>query len=166
MTEQMFLSKVINLSFCNRPGVSLVKQRNNTMKILHMLSTALWIQAETACSGLDYKTNILEKVIYNRLLEHIINNTILAKEQFGFRKNLTTEKATYELSNEITATLDKKLLVHEIFCDLAKVFDCVNHDTLLLKLNWYRITGKANNWIKSYLVDRFQRVEIKKKHKP
>jgi hypothetical protein len=41
------------------------------------------------------------------------------------------------------------------------VFNCVNHDTLLLKLNWYGITGKANNWTISYLVDRYQRVDIK-----
>jgi hypothetical protein len=32
---------------------------------------------------------------------------------------------------------------------------------LLLKLNWYGITGKASNWIKSYLVDRYPGVEIK-----
>jgi hypothetical protein len=100
-------------------------------------------------------SKILEKVIYNRLLEHVINNKILAKEQFGFIKNLTTEKATYELSDEIIGALDKKLLVGGIFCDLAKAFNCVNHDTLLLKLIWYEITGKANNWIRSYLVDRY-----------
>jgi hypothetical protein len=66
-----------------------------------------------------------------------------AKEQFGFRKNLTTEKATYELSNEILDALNKKLLVCGIFCDLAKAFDCVNHETLLLKLNWYGIKDNS-----------------------
>jgi len=31
-----------------------------------------------------------------------------------------------------------------ISCDITKVFDCVNHDTSLSKLNFYEITGKAN----------------------
>jgi hypothetical protein len=74
-------------------------------------------------------SKILEKVIHNRLCEYVINNNILGKEQFGFRINLTPEEATYELSNEITGPLDKKLLIGRISCDLAKAFDCVNHDT-------------------------------------
>jgi hypothetical protein len=63
------------------------------------------------------------------------------------------EKAIYELSNESISALHKKLLVGRIFCGLGKALNCVNHDTLLLKLNWYGITGKAN-WSKLYRVDR------------
>jgi hypothetical protein len=33
-----------------------------------------------------------------------------------------------------------------------------------VKLNFYGITGKANEWIKSYLQNRYQRVEIKNKN--
>jgi hypothetical protein len=32
---------------------------------------------------------------------------------------------------------------------------------LPLKLSWYGITGKAIDWIKSYLVDRYQSMEMK-----
>jgi hypothetical protein len=53
------------------------------------------------------------------------------------------------------------LIVAAIFCDLPKAFDCVNLDILLSKLNFYGITGNAYEWIKSFLSNRFQRVEIK-----
>ena len=43
-----------------------------------------------------------------------------------------------------------------IFHDLAKAFDCVNHDTVVSKLNFYGIIGRANKWIETYLRDRYQ----------
>jgi hypothetical protein len=78
------------------------------------------------------------------------------KEQFQFKKELTTEKSSYELINDILSALNDKLTVGGIFCDTLKASDCVNHDILLSKLNCYEITGKANKWIKSYLKNRYQ----------
>jgi hypothetical protein len=48
-----------------------------------------------------------------------------------------------------------------ISCDLAKVFDCVNLELLLMKLKFYGIQGVAGQWFKSYLNNRRQKVEIK-----
>ena len=36
-------------------------------------------------------------------------------------------------------------------CDLEKTFDCINHQILLSKLKYCRITGKSHTWIRSYL---------------
>jgi Reverse transcriptase (RNA-dependent DNA polymerase). len=35
------------------------------------------------------------------------------------------------------------------FCDLAKEFDCVNHELLVSKLNYYGIKGEILDWFKS-----------------
>jgi len=106
-------------------------------------------------------SKIFEKMIYIRLNNHIILNKILAKEQYGFRSNTMTEKAIYQLTNKILKAIDDKEWVGGLFCDLSKAFDYVNHDILLEKLNFYGISGTANELLKSYLSNRYQRVKIK-----
>ena len=51
-------------------------------------------------------------------------------------------------------------MIGGIFCDLRKVFDSVNHEILLSKLEYYGVTGKARLLFESYLKDRFQSVMI------
>jgi hypothetical protein len=104
-------------------------------------------------------SKIFEKVIYSRV-HHIDVNNILAQEQYGFRTKSSTELATYNLINNILLALNSKLSVGGLFCDLTKAFDCVNHDVLLAKLEFYGINGKVGKLIKSYLNDRYQRTLI------
>jgi hypothetical protein len=84
----------------------------------------------------------------------------LTKEQFGFRCHTSTETAIYALINNIFSSLNNKLIVGGLFCDLQKAFDCVNHDILLSKMKCYGITDIANKLIESYLRNRYQRVVI------
>jgi hypothetical protein len=65
-----------------------------------------------------------------------------------FRKGLSTDEALYKFLDEILCALNDKMHVVGIFCELTEAFDCVNHDILLLKLNFYGIKGKAGQ---SYL---------------
>jgi hypothetical protein len=52
------------------------------------------------------------------------------------------------------------MMVGGIFCDLQKAYDCVNHNILLTKLEFYGITGITYKLIKSYLQGRYQRVVL------
>jgi len=79
-------------------------------------------------------SKIFEKVIYKRLVNHVSALNILSKAQYGFRTNMSTDNAIYQLTNNILKALDNKQLVGGMFCDLSKAFDCVNHETLLSKL--------------------------------
>ena len=65
---------------------------------------------------------------------------------------------SYKLTKNILTALNNKLLVGGIFHHLHKAFYCVKHDILLSKMEFYGISGKANNLIRSYLQDRYQRV--------
>jgi hypothetical protein len=105
-------------------------------------------------------SKIFEKLIYERLFDHLGKNTILSEHQYGFRKDMSTENASYMLLNDILTAMNSKQIVGGIFCDLQKAFDCINHEVLLKKLEFYGVTMKFYNLIKSYLDGRYQKVVI------
>ena len=64
------------------------------------------------------------------------------------------------ITENIQIHLDKNELAARAFIDLGKVFDTVDHDILLTKLDHYRIRELSNNWSRSYLKERQQFVSI------
>ena len=76
-----------------------------------------------------------------------------------FRK-ITTSSAVIELVEEITNNIEKKMITAGIFIDLKKAMYTVNHTILLHKLEHYGIRGQAKEWVKSYLRNRLQYVDI------
>lgn len=82
------------------------------------------------------------------------------REQFGFRRNCTTNNAAMNLLNFVYKELDVGNLFFSLFVDFKKTFDSVNHKILLMKLNYYGIRGLPLLWFKSYLTNRTQYVNI------
>ena len=105
-------------------------------------------------------SKIIEKVIYNQTYNYFDQNKILYAHQYGFRKQHSTELAVLELVDRTIYTLDKDETPINIFLDLSKAFDTLNHTILLTKLHHYGIRDGSLNLFKSYLQNRKQYVVI------
>ena len=108
-------------------------------------------------------SKILEKTVRSRIIKFIKDNKIINNSQFGFRKNHSTNHAIINLLESSLEVLDLKLKVGGVFLDISKAFDCVDHDILLRKLEYYGFRDRTLMWLESYLTNRTQFVRTKGK---
>ena len=105
-------------------------------------------------------SKIMEKLVCYRLNKFLIKKNILTNNQFGFRTGHSTAHAILNINEQILANSDCEQHTLSIFLDLSKAFNCVNHDILIGKLQWYGITGKPLDFFRSYLTDQYQFTRI------
>ena len=103
---------------------------------------------------------LIEKCIKYKLTNFLEKYKLLSNQQFGFRKDTSTENALCGVTDRILNDLDSGKKVVGIFLDLTKAFDTVVHQILLERLHNIGIRGIANDLFKSYLSGRSQRVKI------
>ena len=99
-------------------------------------------------------SKIFESVIHEQLSEYFIANDLFCPQQYGFRKNSSTELAALELLDRVLGQMDKHKIPINFHIDLSKAFDSLRHDILLDKLSYYGITLPAKKLIESYLSNR------------
>ena len=104
---------------------------------------------------------LLEKIIKSKMMEHVLNNNLLSKDQHGFVNGRSCLSNLLQTLDELIDSYDKGEIIDEIFLDFAKAFDKVPHQRLLLKLKKYGIDGKLLCWIESFLLSRKQYVRIR-----
>ena len=80
-------------------------------------------------------------------------------EQYGFRPGHSTELAAVGLVDHLISQMDNYSIPRNVYIDLSKAFDTLNHNILLSKLQYYGITGCSNDLLCSYLSGRSQFVE-------
>jgi len=113
-------------------------------------------------SNLPYIGKLIEKVIVNRLNDHMINDNLHAPLQSAYRKYHSTETALTKIVNDLLLTIDNKQSTLLVMLDLSAAFDTVNHRILLDRLETdCGVSGNALAWLESYFADRTQSVLVK-----
>ncbi|KAI0230185.1 Eukaryotic translation initiation factor 4E-binding protein 1 [Lamellibrachia satsuma] len=92
--------------------------------------------------------------------KHLHKHNIILHFQHGFQSGLSCESQLIETVHDWMTAMDNKTQIDAILLDFAKAFDKVPHLRLLSKLTSYGITGNTQNWIKSFLSNRKQRVSV------
>ena len=91
-------------------------------------------------------SKIMEKAVYNQLIDFLERNKLLSESQFGFQKRRFTKMAAALLCDDIRSEMDKGNLVGVVFLDLTKAFDTIGHASSLNKLFVYGVKGKELEW--------------------
>ena len=62
-----------------------------------------------------------------------------------------------EVMEDLTVTVEEGIPVDVAYLDFAKAFDFVPHERLVCKLRAHGIDGKLLDWIRAFLIGRFQK---------
>ena len=152
------LSKIINI--CIRTGV-----HPDKLKLAHVIpifkkGSRLLVSNYRPISLLSNINKIFEKIMHKRIYSFLEKFKLLYQLQFGFRSKYSTSHALIHMTEAIRQALDSGYVTCGIFVDFQKAFDTVNHEILLKKLDHYGFRGSVNDWFRSYLTNRKQKVVI------
>lgn len=103
---------------------------------------------------------IYEKLILNKLLDHITTNNIIPNVQFGFRKSHSTSLQILRIYKEVRQKLSQGFSTGFVAFDIEKAFDRVWHSGLIFKMIQYNFPRNLIHTISSFLANRSFRVRV------
>ena len=105
-------------------------------------------------------SKVLEKIVFNQVVEYIERNKILHPSHHGSRANFNTSTAVIEMQSYWIDAMERGEVTGVMMLDLSAAFDLVDHRLLLQKLDLMGFDETALNWVSSYLSDRWQCVYV------
>ena len=152
------LTKIINQTL--KTGIFPNKLKIAKIIPIHKGDDPKLVENYRPISVLPAISKIFEKVISIQITNHFVTNKLFYGSQYGFRKDHSTELAVIENIDKIAGLIEDRKFPLNIFLDLSKAFDTLDHDILLNKLYYYGIRDQAYDLCKSYLTNRQQFVRF------
>lgn len=114
-------------------------------------------------SLLSIISKVFEKLLLRRMNHIIEQKNIIPTHQFGFRDKHSTIDQIHRIVTEIEKALEGDKICSAVFLDIAKAFDKVWHDGLLMKLKKI-FPMQLVEILKSYLHQRTFRVKMENEY--
>ena len=103
---------------------------------------------------------LLERVVLWHMEVDLKMESILHKNQFGFRKGLSTETALHKIVHKIEQQIIKGDFALCTFLDIEGAFDNVSFTAIERALEKYSPSSEVNKWIKTMLKSRTITIEL------
>ena len=103
---------------------------------------------------------LMEKLVKDAVLCHLVENNLLSKKQFGFLSGRSTVTQLLNYLDKCAEIVASGGVVDSIYFDFSKAFDTVPHKRLSVKMKAYGIEGKLLTWIEAFLAGREQSVRV------
>ena len=105
-------------------------------------------------------SKLMERMIRDKVMDYFESNNLFTKDQHGFRQGRSCTTQLLEILEIWSKFIDEGKAFDCIYLDYAKAFDKVPHTRLCYKADHYGIKGNLLKWIKSFLTNRSQTVNI------
>ena len=102
-------------------------------------------------SLLSVISKVFEKLVNNRIVDHLEKCGLFSGFQYGFRSSQSTADLLTVVSDRIARALNRSGATRAVALDISKGFDRVWHAGLLHKLKSYGISGQIFDLIFSFL---------------
>ena len=111
-------------------------------------------------SLLSVVSKVFEKLVNNRIVDHLEKCGLFSDFQYGFRSSRSTADLLTVVSDRIARAFNRSGTTRAVALDISKAFDRVWHAGLLHKLKSYGISGQIFGLISSFLSNRRLRVVL------
>ena len=114
-------------------------------------------------SLLSVVCKVFEKLVNNRIVDHLEKCGLFSDFQYGFRSSRSTADFLTVVSDRIARAFNRSGATRAVAVNISKAFDRVWHAGLLHKLKSYGISGQIFGLISSFLSNRRLRVVLEGK---
>ena len=127
------IATIINSSL--KEGVVPIQWKSAVVRPIEKKKGCVSLDNYRPISVLPVMSKIMERVVYNHRMSHLLNSNLISECQSGFRPRHSTQDVLLYITDQWKKAIDNSLYTGAVFLDLREAFYCANHQFQLISLH-------------------------------